>query len=134
VIVIDANVTVMALVSKSAPGDSARAAIFADDAWIAPAHMPLEVLRTLRKAVVGRHLPTDDAEAAFQALMAIQVEYAGTDVVLLQMVWAMRHNISGYDAAYLAVAAMHDAPLVTFDARLARAAEWAKANISVNLL
>jgi hypothetical protein len=28
----------------------------AEDTWIAPAHMPLEVIRTLRKAVVGDRL------------------------------------------------------------------------------
>ncbi len=133
-IVIDANVTVMALASPAVQGDSARAAMFADDNWIAPAHMPLEVLRTFRKAVVGDRLTADDADAAFQALIAMQIEYVGTDVVLLQTVWAMRHNISVYDAAYLAVAAMHDVALVTFDARLAQAAERTKPDIHVNLL
>jgi predicted nucleic acid-binding protein len=80
-------------------------------------------LRDLRKAVLGGHLSNDDAEAAFQALIAMQIEYVGTDIVLLQAVWAMRDNISVYDSAYLAVAAMHDAPLVTFDTRLADAAD-----------
>jgi predicted nucleic acid-binding protein len=134
VIVVDANVAVMALVSPAGAGDSARAALLTDDILIAPAHMPLEVLRTLGKAVVGNHLSVDDADAAFQALIAMQVDYVGTDIVLLQAVWAMRHNISVYDAAYLAVAAMHDAPLVTFDARLANAAERVKPGIRVNLL
>jgi predicted nucleic acid-binding protein len=134
VIVIDANVAVMALASPAAAGDTARAAMFPDEIWIAPAHMPLEVLRTLRKAVLGGHLSADDAEAAFQALIAMQIEYVATDVVLLQAVWAMRHNISVYDAAYLAVAAMHDGPLITFDARLAHAAQRVKPDIRVNLL
>ncbi len=133
-IVVDANVTVMALASPSAQGDSARAAMFADDDWIAPAHMPLEVLRSLYKAVVADRLTANDAETAFKALIAMQIDYVGTDVVLLQTVWAMRHNISVYDAAYLAVAAMHDVPLITFDARLAHAAEQVKPDIRVNLL
>ncbi|BBX95843.1 hypothetical protein MLAC_11370 [Mycobacterium lacus] len=72
-IVIDANVIVMALASQAGQGDSARTAIIADDDWIAPAHMPLEVLRTLRKAVLGDHLTVDDAEAAFRALIAMRV-------------------------------------------------------------
>jgi hypothetical protein len=46
----------------------------------------------------------------------------------------MRHNVSVYNAAYLAVAAMHDAPLVTFDARLAKAAAQAMPNARVTLL
>ncbi|WP_063047347.1 type II toxin-antitoxin system VapC family toxin [Nocardia pseudovaccinii] len=78
------------------------------------------MLRTLRKAVLGNHLTAD---AAFRALAAMQIVYVGTDVSLLHTVWAMRHNVSVYDAAYLAVAVLHDAPLTTFDARLAKAAE-----------
>jgi predicted nucleic acid-binding protein len=134
VIVVDANVAVMALVSPTAAGDSARAAMVPDETRIAPAHMPLEVLRTLGKAVLGGHLRVDDADSAFQALVAMQIDYVGTDVVLLQAVWAMRQSSSVYDAAYLAVAAMHDAALVTFDARLARAAQRATPDIRVNLL
>ncbi len=125
---------VMALASAMLSGYCARAAMLADDAWIAPAHMPLEVLRTLRKTVLDDRLTADDADTAFQALIAMQIEYVGTDVVLLQTVWAMRHNFSVYDAAYLAVAAMYDASLVTFDARLAQAAEQGKQDIRVDLL
>lgn len=133
-IVVDANVMVMALASSTTQGDSARAVMFADDDWMAPAHMPLEVVRTLGKAVRGDRLTADAAEAAFRALIATQIEYSRTDVVLLQIVWAMHENISAYDAAYLAVAAMHDAPLVTFDARLARAAEQLEPEIRVELI
>jgi predicted nucleic acid-binding protein len=133
VIVLDANVMFMALSSPTVQGDAARAAMLVDDDWIAPAHMPLEVLRTLRKAVLGHHLTADDADAAFRALTAMQIEYVGVDIPLLHVVWALRHNVSVYDAAYLGVAAMHDAPLVTFDARLAKAAEQAKPNIRVIL-
>ncbi|WP_024800643.1 type II toxin-antitoxin system VapC family toxin [Nocardia sp. BMG51109] len=133
-IVVDANVMVLALSSPSAQGDSARAAMLADDDWCAPAHMPLEVLRTLRKAVLGNRLTAKDGDAAFGALTAMQIEYTGTDIALLQAVWAMRHNVSVYDAAYVAVAAIHDAPLVTFDARLAKAAEQAVPNVRIALL
>ncbi|HEY5854188.1 MAG TPA: type II toxin-antitoxin system VapC family toxin [Aldersonia sp.] len=133
-IVVDANVMVIALTSTAADGDAARAAILADDVWTAPAHMPLELLRTLRKAVIGHRLNPDDADAAFRALTSMQIVYVGMDVSLMESVWAMRHNASPYDAAYLAVAAMHDAPLVTFDARLAAAAEQTKPGIRVMLL
>lgn len=133
-IVVDANVMVMALSSPSTQGDAARAAMLADDDWIAPAHMPLEVLRTLRKAVLGDRLTAKDADAAFGALTAMQIEYVGTDTALLQSVWSMRHNVSVYDAAYLAIAAVHDAPLVTFDARLAKAAEQVAPSVHVTLL
>ncbi|MQY19033.1 type II toxin-antitoxin system VapC family toxin [Nocardia macrotermitis] len=132
-IVVDANVMVMALSSPKEQGNAARAALSADDIWVAPAHMPLEVMRTLRKAVLGNHLTADDADAAFRALTAMHIDYIGTDTTLLHSVWAMRHNVSVYDAAYLAVAAMHDARLLTFDARLVKAAEQILPNIRVSL-
>jgi predicted nucleic acid-binding protein len=40
---------------------------------------------------------------------------------LLPRVWALRDNLTAYDAAYVALAEMLDAPLVTRDRRLAAA-------------
>jgi predicted nucleic acid-binding protein len=94
----------------------------ADDAWLAPAHMPLEVLRTLRKAVMYGHLAEDDAVAAFTALMSAEITYVGATDTLIRAVWATRHYVSAYDAAYLAVAVEYDATLITFDGRLVTAA------------
>jgi predicted nucleic acid-binding protein len=131
VIVVDANVMVLALASPTDKGDAARAVLTADDLWFAPAHMPLEVIRTLRKAVVGGQLAEADAVAAFGALMAAEVTYAGATDTLLQAVWGMRHNVSAYDAAYLAVAAERGAQLVTFDAKLAKAAEQVVPSVPV---
>jgi predicted nucleic acid-binding protein len=41
--------------------------------------------------------------------------------VLLPRIWQMRHNLTAYDATYLALAEALDAPLVTRDRALARA-------------
>jgi predicted nucleic acid-binding protein len=120
VIVVDANVMVFALSSPTAEGEAARSTMAADDTWLGPAHLPLEVIRTLRKAPVGGRLEENDAVAAYQALMAAEITYIGASEALLRAVWAMRHNVSAYDAAYLAVAAEYGAQLATFDARLAR--------------
>lgn len=130
-IVVDANVMLLALASPTDKGDAARAVLTSDDLWFAPAHMPLEVIRILRKAVVGGQLAEPDAVAAFGALMAAEVTYTGATDTLLQAVWGMRHNVSAYDAAYLAVAAERGAQLVTFDARLAKAAEQVVPNVPV---
>jgi predicted nucleic acid-binding protein len=42
--------------------------------------------------------------------------------VLMQRVWALRHNLSAYDAVYLALAESLDASLLTDDQRLVTAA------------
>jgi predicted nucleic acid-binding protein len=125
---------VFALASPAAAGDTARAALTADDLWLAPGHMPLEVVRTLRRAVVGGHLKEDDAVVAFEALMAAEIRYVGADDSLLRAVWAMRHNLSAYDAAYLAVAAEFNARLITLDQRLAKAAAQVMPSVPVSLI
>lgn len=40
---------------------------------------------------------------------------------LLPRIWALRHNLSAYDAAYVALAEALDAPLLTRDRRLTTA-------------
>jgi predicted nucleic acid-binding protein len=131
VIVVDASLMVLALSSPTAQGAAARSAMTADDTWISPAHMPLEVIRTLRKAVVGGHLTEDDAIAAYTVLITSEITYVGASEALLRAVWAMRHNVSAYDAPYIAIAAEYGARLVTFDARLAKAAEQVAPFVSV---
>ena len=41
--------------------------------------------------------------------------------VLLERVWELRHNLTAYDAAYVALAEALDATLLTRDRRLATA-------------
>ena len=41
--------------------------------------------------------------------------------VLLPRIWELRHNVTAYDAAYLALAEALPAPLVSCDGRLAAA-------------
>jgi predicted nucleic acid-binding protein len=40
---------------------------------------------------------------------------------LLQRIWELRHNMTAYDAAYVALAEALNAPLITCDARLSKA-------------
>jgi predicted nucleic acid-binding protein len=61
----------------------------------------------------------------------MQLRYAAPDSRLLAAVWARRHNISPYDAGYLALTEMYDATLVTLDDRLARAAGQAGISATV---
>jgi predicted nucleic acid-binding protein len=42
--------------------------------------------------------------------------------VVAARVWELRHNMTAYDAWYVALAEALDSPLATLDARLARAA------------
>lgn len=121
-IVIDASAWVRALVDVGPLGDAARRALTQEPDWVAPAHMPVEVLRTLRRYEAASILTTAQADAFAAEVGAATVRYAPPESWLLAAIWARRHNVSPYDAGYLALAEMHDVPLVTLDERLARAA------------
>ena len=60
-------------------------------------------------------------EAAIEDLLAFPVRRYPHDLFLLR-VWALRANLTAYDAAYVALAEALDAELVTRDRRLEAAA------------
>lgn len=133
-IVVDAGVLVLALTSGTAQGEAARAALHGDDGWLAPAHMPGEVLDTLHNAVVRKQLQPDDAEAAADTATALAIEYVMPDALLLRSAWVWRHNISIYDGLYVAVAAERSATVITVDRRLATATDRLGIPVAVTLI
>ncbi|MDR3202769.1 MAG: type II toxin-antitoxin system VapC family toxin, partial [Bifidobacteriaceae bacterium] len=88
-----------------------------------PAHGPIEVLRTLRRYERAGLISESTAAAAASEVARAEVRIAPPDGWMLGEVWRLRHNMSPYDAPYAALALSHEAPLVTFDLRLSRAAE-----------
>lgn len=130
-IVVDASVWVRALVDDGTAGDAARRVLTDDPDWAAPAHMPVEVLRTLRRYEAAGVLTTEQAGVFAAEVGEATVRYAALESRLLAAVWARRHNVSPYDAGYLALADMYDVPLVTLDERLARAAGQAGISATV---
>ena len=86
----------------------------------APHLLDVEFLHTLRRLVLGGQLSEDraaDARDDFAALAITRYEHT----VVADRIWELRHGLAAYDATFLALAELLDAPLVTFDARLARA-------------
>lgn len=124
-IVVDASVWVRALVDDAPNGDAARRSLTDDPDWAAPAHMPVEVLRTLRRYEAGGVLTAAQADVFATEVGDATVRYAVPESWLLAAIWARRRNVSPYDAGYLALADLYDVSLVTLDERLARAARQA---------
>ena len=87
-------------------------------------HVPhladLEVAQALRRYEREGDLDAGGAEAALEALAQLDVERHPHEP-LLRRVWALRGNLTAYDAAYVALAEALDAKVITCDARLARA-------------
>ncbi len=87
---------------------------------VAPALIDCEVLAVLRKLVLKKEIRDDRAGVALDDLSLWQVRrLAGTD--LLREAWSLRHNVSAYDAFYVAAARLYDAQVLTADGPLARA-------------
>ena len=87
---------------------------------IAPELLDVEVLSILRRAVLRYQLEESRARSALQDLMDWQVDRI-PHRALLREAWRQRHNVSAYDAFYVAAARLYRIPLLTADGRLSRA-------------
>ncbi len=92
-----------------------------DDDVFAPDLLVPEVLGFLRRMVSRQRLTDSEADDLAQVFNGAPVEYVHV-WPYAGRVWDLRHNLSSYDACYVAVAEELRAPLVTTDLRLARAA------------
>ena len=85
----------------------------------APHLLDVEVLQVLRRLVRDGSLTARDAAAALNDLRALDVERHDHGP-LLDRVWALRKNLTAYDAVYVALAEALDTTLLTCDRKLAR--------------
>lgn len=86
----------------------------------APHLADAEVLHVLRRFVHRGALTTFDGERAVRALTLLPLRRYRHGP-LLERVWALRDNLTAYDAMYVALAERLGATLLTRDARLAAA-------------
>lgn len=84
-----------------------------------PHLLDVEVVNVLRNLELRGFLPTADALRALDDYVEFDVARY-SHLPLLGRIWALRAHVTAYDAAYIALSELLDAPLVTTDARLAR--------------
>lgn len=70
--------------------------------------------------IPSREMDAERSEQALEDLADLPLNRYPHDI-FLPRIWALRRNLTAYDAAYLALAEALDAPLITRDAALARA-------------
>lgn len=119
-LVIDASGMIFALLGRSDQAVGLRRRLAAEVCH-APHLLDAEVGNVLRRHVLRGSLPAADAEILLRfgaPLVDHRHQMTGT---LARAAWALRQNLSFYDALYVALAAALGAPLVTADQRLSGA-------------
>ena len=85
----------------------------------APHLMPAEATNILRRASLAGDISADAAGLAHGDLTDLRVDLFAFDP-LADRIWALRSNLTSYDAWYVALAESLAAPLATLDLRLVR--------------
>ena len=83
-----------------------------------PELVDLEVLNALRRFMRLRTVAADRVAAAIERLDGLDLR-RHRHGPMLRRIWSWRANLTTYDAAYVALAEVLDAPLLTADERLA---------------
>jgi len=86
----------------------------------APELIDIEVTQVLRRYSIAGQLDSERGRTVMSDLMDFPMR-RHPHGVLMQRVWELRHNLSAYDAVYLALAESLDAALLTDDQRLVTA-------------
>lgn len=87
---------------------------------VAPELIDIEVLNALRKLDRDGAIPSSRRADLPTQMRGLRIRRFRHEP-LLDAIWSLRGHVTAYDAAYVALAAALKAPLVTRDARLAKA-------------
>lgn len=118
-LVVDASAVAEILFGTEAGRRAAR--VIDGHDLLAPQHLTAEVASVVRGWSLSRQITDEQALRAFREFDALSVEEVPM-MTMLPAVYALRHNISAYDAMYVVLARSAQCSLLTLDARLAAAA------------
>ena len=118
-IVVDASV-VLEMLTLAPRADAAFArTLLTGETLHAPHLIDVEVAHSLRRLARqnGTARTGEECLEDFAAFSIVRYDH----LPLLPRIWELRGNLSAYDASYVALAELLECPLLTSDARLARA-------------
>lgn len=118
-IVVDAS-CLFEVVTDTERADPIRQRMLRDRDHAAPHIVDIEVLSLVRRDRLAGRLDETAGAIAVDDLRSWPGERYGHRA-LLERIWELRESVRGWDAAYVALAEVLDATLITLDARLARA-------------
>jgi predicted nucleic acid-binding protein len=118
-VVCDASAVVAALLDSGDDGQWAATQLTGGELY-APTLLPFECANVIRRQELARTISPDLATQAHVDLLDLAIDYWPYEA-LAERIWELRVNLSSYDAAYIALAEVLDATVVTLDRRMQRA-------------
>jgi predicted nucleic acid-binding protein len=119
VIVLDASALVDVVADQAT---KAEVLTHLDQRLIAPAHQPAEVLSAIARLIRAGIVTPHEGLAAVEEAAALGQEHVPPTRSHLRRALALQDNLRVLDGLYVALAEERGCPLLTTDARLARAA------------
>jgi predicted nucleic acid-binding protein len=120
VIVVDASFLASALIADDDVGERMRLRLDVEDIVCAPEVIDLEIASAWRRELLVGHIDEDRSRLALDDLAGLPLARM-PHRPLMPRVWELRHNLTPYDASYVALAEALDTTLLTADGKLARA-------------
>ena len=117
-IVIDSSVVVAALIDSGPHGDWAEE-VLASGLLQAPELVLAEATNIFRRLERAKLITTPEANAAQDDLMQLNIELFPFEP-FTSRIWGLRHNVTSYDAWYVAIAEALKLPLATLDETLVK--------------
>jgi predicted nucleic acid-binding protein len=121
VIVVDASAVIDILLRVPTADAAAYLLFHSGETLHAPHLLDLEVAHTLRRHEARRQAAPARCRETLDDLARIRL-FRHPHNVLLPRIWELRNNLTAYDAAYVALAEMLGARLLTRDQRMAASA------------
>jgi predicted nucleic acid-binding protein len=118
--VVDASALIEVLLRTSQAALVEERLFAAGETLHAPHLIDIETTQVLRRYAAGGEIDGARGRAAIDDLADFPMRRYAHDF-LLPRVWELRHNLTAYDAVYVALAEALDAPLLTRDRRIAAA-------------
>jgi len=116
--VVDSSVLVAALVDSGPHGAWAET-ILADGSLYAPELARAEATNIFRRLERAKLITTPEANAARNDLMQLDIDLFPFEP-FADRIWELRHNVTSYDAWYVALAEALKLPLATLDQPLSK--------------
>jgi predicted nucleic acid-binding protein len=116
--VVDSSVLVAALIDSGPPGAWAEKTL-ARGSLYAPGLARVEATNIFRRLERAKSITRAEANAAQDDLMQLDMELFPFEP-FADRVWELRHNVTSYDAWYVALAEALKVPLATLDEPLSR--------------